>query len=79
MPTLQQRVKWNQVRDVLKTGDLVLVVDEAVPRSQWPMGVVESVKTSQYRLVRFAVVKTAKGLKERAITNIVILEDQATG
>ena len=79
LPTLQRRVKWNQVRDVLKTGDLVHVVDEAVPRGQWPMGVVNSVKTSQDGLVRSAVVKTAKGLKERAVTNIVILEDQATG
>ena len=79
LPTLQRRSKWNQVRESLKQGDLVLVVDETVPRGQWPTGIIQSVKESKDGLVRSAVVKTAKGMKERPITNIVVLEDQATG
>ena len=79
LPTLQRRSKWNQVRESLKQGDLVLVVDETVPRGQWPTGIIQSVKESNDGLVRSAVVKTAKGMKERPITNIVVLEDQATG
>ena len=76
---MQRRSKWNQVRELLKQGDLVLVVDETVPRGQWPTGIIQSVKESKDGLVRSAVVKTAKGMKERPITNIVVLEDQATG
>ena len=79
LPTLQRRSKWNQIHESLKPGDVVLVVDETVPRGQWPMGVIQAVNKSKDGLVRSATVKTNKGLKDRAISSIVVLEDQATG
>ena len=77
LPTLQQRSKWNQIHESLKPGDVVLVVDETVPRGQ--RGFIQAVNKSKDGLVRSATVKTNKKLKDRAISSIVVLKDQATG
>ena len=43
-------------------GDLVLVVDEKVPRGHWPMGVIEEVYPDSNGHVRNVRVRTASSV-----------------
>ena len=36
LPTLQERKTWNEPKENLKVGDVVLLMDENFPRGQWP-------------------------------------------
>lgn len=40
LPLLQERQKWAANKRNLQVNYLVLVVDEKVPRGQWPMGLI---------------------------------------
>ena len=42
------RQKWHKTKPNLKPGDVVLVVDESTPRSQWNLGKVASVCPDKY-------------------------------
>lgn len=59
LPTLQERKKWNEPKENLKVGDVVLLMDKNFPRGQWPLARVLEVFTSDDGLVRSAVVKTS--------------------
>ena len=37
LPTLQERRKWNRTNRNFAVNDVVVVVDESLPRSSWPM------------------------------------------
>ena len=79
---LQARRKWASVRPSLKVGDLVLVRDKTAKRNEWPLGRVESVRTSADGLVRSALIKVARsgaagriklGFYTRPISELVLL------
>ena len=58
LATLNTRKKWREIRDNLKTGDVVLVVDQNAPRTKWDLGRVAEVfpgKDGQVRVVRVIV------------------------
>ena len=38
LATLNTRKKWREIRDNLKTGDVVLVVDQNALRAKWDLG-----------------------------------------
>jgi len=71
---LQARQKWTTHKRNLKAGDLVLVVDERVPRGMWPLGQVIKTIADKDGDVRSAEVKTAEGYKYRPITKLCFLE-----
>ena len=74
LPLLQLRQRWTVPRRNLKVGDLVLVLDESVPRGQWPMGRVIKVYPDKAGWVRQVDVRvSAKDLK-RPITKLCFLE-----
>ena len=75
LPALQCRSKWTKTSSNLKPNDLVLVVDESTSRGNWPLGVVDSVKTSDDGLVRSVDVRTSNGVKRQPITSLVRLEN----
>ena len=52
-------------------GDIVLLVDDTVPRGQWPLGKVVQVRESRDGLVRSARVKTRNSILDRPITKLV--------
>ena len=49
---LQQRQKWYRPKRNFKIGDIVLVVDETLPRSQWKLGRITEVFTGSDQNVR---------------------------
>ena len=74
LPTLQARQKWTTHKRNLKAGDLVLIVDEKVPRGMWPLGQVIKTIADKDGDVRSAEVKTAEGYKYRPVTKLCFLE-----
>lgn len=74
LPELQKRQKWLDKSRNLKISDLVLVMDENVPRWLWPLGSVVDVKCGRDGLVRTVHVKTKSSVLVRPVTKIVLLE-----
>ena len=75
LPQLQERQKWAYPSRNFAVNDVVLVVDDRVPRSSWPLGRVTSVhKNSKEGLVRSVTVKTRTSLYDRPVDKIVLLE-----
>ena len=52
LPTLQERKKWNVVRDNIKVGDIVLLCDERILRGRWPLARVIKTKPDRHGHVR---------------------------
>ena len=60
LPTLQVRTKWVKEVDDLKVDDMVLVTDERVSPSNWPLARVIKVWPGNDRRVRLATIRMAK-------------------
>ena len=85
--TLYERQKWTKAEKSLQPGDLVLVMDVLLPRNQWSMGRVETVKKDKRGFVRSAYVKVSKckydkgsdtscSLILRPITKLILLQSE---
>ena len=74
---LQQRGKWNRPQRNFEKGDLVLIVDDRVPRNDWNMAQVVDVHPDSNGQVRSVRVTTATTTLNRPIDKLVlILEDK---
>ena len=67
---LQERQKWTRVKENLKEGDVVLVVDPTAPRGSWPLGRVLETKPDGRGLVRSVKLQTQTSVLERPITKL---------
>ena len=74
--TLQERPCWRQVRDNLRTGDVVLMRDVNTPRGQWPLGVVTETEESRDGLVRAVILRSKGKIVRRPVTQLINLEDR---
>ena len=74
LPTLLSRQKWLKETENLKTGDIVLVVEENAPRGHWPLARVTAVHQSSDGRVRSVDVKTSSGTYRRPTNKICLLE-----
>lgn len=75
LPTLQRRQKWLRPSRNFCVNDIVLVVDDRLPRGSWPLGRITGVrKNPRDGLVRSVTVKTKSSVLDRPITKIVLLE-----
>ena len=70
---LQQRNKWNKAQPNIKIDDLVLIKEENLPCTQWLLGRVTTVHEGTDNRVRVVSVRTKNGIKDRAITKLVVL------
>lgn len=75
LPTLQERQRWTSTRRNLKDRDLVLVVDDTLPRGQWPLGRVVETRPDRSGHVRSVKVQCGTVIKERPITKVCFLEE----
>ncbi|XP_055681857.1 uncharacterized protein LOC129789234 [Lutzomyia longipalpis] len=72
--TLQQRSKWRDPQRNLKTGEVVLLLDENQrDGSKWILGRVQETQPGADGFVRVVYVRTAKGTYKRPITKIARL------
>lgn len=74
LPTMQPREpsRGAQGQD-LKLGDVVLIVDEALPRGVWPRGRIAKLYPGKDRVTRVVDVATAWGLLRRPFKKLVKL------
>lgn len=78
---LQKRVKWHRKSRNVEVGDIVLLRDKGVARSEWPFGLIEEACKSNDGLVRKVKVKVIKlkngssksFIYDRPISEIVLL------
>ena len=70
---LQSRAKWQRPVRNLQDGDVVVVVENGLPRSQWRLGRVERAVASADGLVRRALVRTGHNVIERPVSKLVLL------
>ena len=78
---MYSRRRWRQVQYLgrgsrnLMENDVVLVVDESVPRSSWPLGrIVEVYPNKKDGFVRSVKVKTRSSVLVRPVDKLVLLE-----
>lgn len=74
LPTLTRRTKWFQKKEPLKIGDVVIVIDNALPRNSWPKGIIEEVNTSKDGQTRSATIRTNMGTYRRPTSKICVLD-----
>ena len=75
LPCLITRKKWLEPTANVKIGDLVLVVDYAIPRGCWPLGRIGKAFPRYDNIVQSAEVKTKFGVMKRPVTKLVLLEE----
>ena len=66
LPMLQKRQKWQQPKENLKVGNMVLLADENYPRRQWPLAKIVEVIPSKDGLIRTVRVKTSSTVVTRS-------------
>jgi hypothetical protein len=75
LPELNRRNKWQDRAKSIKLGDVVLVMDECLPRCVWPLALVIGTKTSDDGLIRQVTLRLKNGsTMSRPITKLVNLE-----
>ena len=74
LPILQMRQKWQAVKRNFTIDDIVLVMDESLPRGYWPLARVTEVTKGRDGLVRSVKVKTSKSELFRPIDKLCLLE-----
>ena len=79
LPILQERQKWLSPRRNLKSGDLVLIVDENASRGQWHKGIVEETMPDRFGIVRRVTVRTATSRLHRDVRKLCLLEGEFVG
>jgi hypothetical protein len=76
LPELAARTKWTQRLPDLKAGTVVLVIDPDLPRGQWKIGLVLTVKTSDDGVVRSGTVRIDGKIYERPAKNLFPLVEE---
>jgi hypothetical protein len=74
VPHLIKRSKWHTIQRNLWRGDLVLIVEDNVPRGQWRQGRVVAPIASVDRLVRSTEIVTKAGTYVRPFGKLALLE-----
>ena len=78
VPSLLERQKWFRPRRNVEVGDLVLLVDECIPRGQWRMARVTKAMRGVDGLLRTVEVKTGPATSLlRPIQKLCLLEEAA--
>ena len=72
VPTLSRRSKWQTPSEQhLKTGDLVWIVEETIPRGYYPTAQIEDLRYGSDSVARSAVLRTSTGSLVRPLVKLV--------
>ncbi|XP_038053740.1 uncharacterized protein LOC119726178 [Patiria miniata] len=75
LPTLQERQKWRTDRPNLTTNDVVMIVDPALSRAQWPIGRVAETFPGSDGRVRTASVSVRGKTYTRPVARLIRLPE----
>ena len=73
VPTLIRHTKWSQPEDIIKTGDLVGILEDFTPRGIWPVGRIIEIFTGPDGRARSCVIKTALGKITRPAVKLALI------
>ncbi|XP_013392383.1 uncharacterized protein LOC106160350 [Lingula anatina] len=76
LPLLQTRQKWIKPERNIHVDDVVLLVDDVLPRGNWPLARVVNIFPGDDGLVRKVRVRTQNSMLVRPVTKCVFLEGQ---
>ena len=81
LPPLNRRCKWKTPSDeILKTGDLVWIIDSDSPRDYYPLARILSLRYGNDGIARSAQVQTKSGSLIRPIVNLIpVFESSVLG
>ena len=65
--------KWHYPSRNLSVGDIVILQEDHLVPTKWPLGKVIEIHPSKDKLVRVATVKTVNGKYKRPVTRLAIL------
>ncbi|XP_075163344.1 uncharacterized protein LOC142235979 [Haematobia irritans] len=74
IPTLTRRGKWFEKTAPLKVGDIVIIIDDNLPRHCWPKGRIVETVIAKDGQVRQATVQTANSVYQRPATKLAKLD-----
>ena len=74
LPSLHFRQKWNEAKPNLNVGDVVIIQDDRLPRSCWPLGRVVETFVGKDGLVRSVSVKSQSSVLIRPVHKLCLLE-----
>ena len=75
LPTLQERKKWNKITRNFVINDIVLVKNENIPRSFWPVARIIDVHVGNDGIVRSCKIKLGNNILVRPCNNFCLLEE----
>ncbi|XP_059223173.1 uncharacterized protein LOC131996978 [Stomoxys calcitrans] len=78
LKTLHKRYKWKTKKPNLRVGDLVAIMDDLLPPSEWRLGRIEKTYLGSDNNVRIADVRTATGILNRPIVKLCFLPFENT-
>ncbi|GBN11921.1 hypothetical protein AVEN_98211-1 [Araneus ventricosus] len=70
---LQQRHKWIFKKDNVKIGDMVLIKEDNVPVSNWPLGRIVKLYPGKDNIIRVVDIKTKTGIFKRSVSRLCVL------
>ena len=73
LPTLTCKQKWTDKTRNVAVNDIVVLIDDNTPRSQWPLGRIVKVFPSSHNLVQSVLVKTQAGEIKRPISKLCVV------
>ena len=68
---LQKRTKWQQSKDNIQIGDIVLIKNENMAPTHWPLTRVAKTHPGSDGLIRVVTLKTSKSSYQRPIHKLV--------
>jgi len=74
LPSLTRRTKWHGETEPVKTGDMVIIVDEQLKRNSWPRGIIVALHPGRDGVVRVVDVKTNYGIYRRPVSKLCVLK-----
>ena len=75
LPIITTRKKWNIPTRNFVVGDLVLIADKNIPRSNWLLARITEIHRSKDNVVRVVKLKTKFGTYTRPAANLCLLEE----
>lgn len=73
LTTLQNRYKWSSQKPSIKINDLVIIKDDRVPPSKWPLARVIDTHPGNDGLIRVVSLKCLQKVIKRPITKLCVL------
>ena len=73
LTSLNRYNQWRHQSKNLETGDIVLLKEDGIVPTQWPIARITEVHPGKDGLVRVATVKTVKGIYKRPVSKIALL------